>query len=88
MDHQGRWDYSKAPVEQIAMLSRPQGLCEGEMKSSAGQEIVYTAWPHRPLNSLGLSGRLGIVYCVNRACALHCTSLSSGCAPSSEVCNL
>ena len=45
-------------------------------------------WPHRPLNSPGLSGRLGIVYCVNRACALHCTSLSSGCTPASEVGNL
>ena len=64
------------------------GSSETEITCSAGQEIVYTAWPHRPLNSPGLSGRLGIVYCVNRACALHCTSLSSGCAPASQVGNL
>lgn len=37
----------------------------------AGEELVYVAWPHQPINSPGLSGRLGIVYCVNRACALY-----------------
>lgn len=41
----------------------------------AGDELVFVAWPHQPLNSPGLSGRLGIVYCVNRACALHSISM-------------
>ena len=48
------------------------------MMRCAGEELVYVAWPHKPLNSPGLSDRLGIVYCVNRACALHSMRLPQG----------
>ena len=51
----------------------------------AGKELIYVAWPHQPLNSPGLSGRLGIVYCVNRACALHCSTVSGGSQAGSQV---
>ena len=50
----------------------------------AGDELVYVAWPHQPLNSPGLSGRLGIVYCVNRACALHSTRVPNTSLPRLE----
>ncbi len=53
------------------------------MMCCAGDELVYVAWPHEPLNSPGLSGRLGIVYCVNRACALHSVRLPH--EPSSDT---
>ena len=51
---------------------------------STGDELVYVAWPHQPLNSPGLSGRLGIVYCVNRACALHSTRIPKTSPPGLE----
>jgi hypothetical protein len=38
---------------------------------SAGDALVFVAWPHTAANFPALSQRLGIVFCFNRPCALH-----------------
>ncbi|CAL5219578.1 g1438 [Coccomyxa viridis] len=66
------------------MAGTPENSSVGQpIWSPTGDELVYVAWPHEPVNSPGLSGRLGIVYCVNRACALYSMSLPHELSPTS-----
>ena len=45
--------------------------------SPCGTACVYTAWPHRAPNFPALTQRLGLVYCLNRPCALWLAALPS-----------
>lgn len=52
-----------------------------ELGVCSGDEMVYVAWPHRAQNLPSLTGRLGIVYCLNRPCSLYSVALPTGASP-------
>ena len=67
----------------VSQVSLPFLICirDDNLMLYTGEEMVYVAWPHRAQNLPTLTGRLGIVYCLNRPCSLHCVSLPASASP-------
>lgn len=52
---------------------------------SAGKSVVCTVWFHRACNLPTMARRLGIVYCLNRPCALYSIEIPFTCKNSTPA---